>query len=67
MSETSTKELDNMEKVTEGSKPVTKNAKPGDPIATSGSQISNVIDVNTTLVKMLTLLSLVRISQKNSE
>ena len=47
MSETSTKELDNMEKVTEGSNPVTKNAKPGDPIDTSGSQISKVIDVNT--------------------
>ena len=47
MSETSTKELDNMEKVTEGSNPVTKNAKPGDPIDTSGSEISKVIDVTS--------------------
>ncbi len=47
MSETSTKELDKMEEVTEGSNPVTKNAKPGDPIDTSGSEISKVIDVTS--------------------
>ena len=35
MSETLDKELDNMEQVDEGSNPVTKNAKPGDPIDTS--------------------------------
>ena len=48
MAETSLdKELDNMEEVTEGSNPVTKDAKPGDPIDTSGSEISKVVDVTS--------------------
>ena len=48
MSETSLdKELDNMEEVTEGSNPVTKDAKPGDSIDTSGSEISKVVDVTS--------------------
>ena len=40
MSETLDKELDNMEQVDEGSNPVTKNAKPGDPIDTSKLTLS---------------------------
>jgi len=40
-------ELDNMEQVDEGSNPVTKNAKPGDPIDTSKGGATKVIDVNT--------------------
>ena len=47
MSETLDKELDNMEQVDEGSNPVTKNAKPGDPIDTSKGGATKVIDVNT--------------------
>ena len=48
MAETSLdKEFDNMEEVTEGSNPVTKDAKPGDPIDTSGSEISKVVDVTS--------------------
>jgi len=48
MAETSLdKELDNMEEVTEGSNPVTKDAKPGDSIDTSGSEISKVVDVTS--------------------
>ena len=47
MSESTSKELDNMEQVDEGSNPVTKNAKPGDPIDTSKGGATKVIDVNT--------------------
>ena len=47
MAETLDKELDNMEQVDEGSNPVTKNAKPGDPIDTSKGGATKVIDVNT--------------------
>tara|TARA_A100001201_G_scaffold7942_3_gene12493 strand:+ start:71 stop:1093 length:1023 start_codon:yes stop_codon:yes gene_type:complete len=47
MSETLDKELDNMEQVDEGSNPVTKNAKPGDPIDTSKGGAKKVIDVTT--------------------
>ena len=47
MSETLDKELDNMEQVDEGSNPVTKNAKPGDPIDTSKGGATKVIDVTT--------------------
>ena len=46
MAETLDKELDNMEEVTEGSNPVTKNAKPGDPIDTSkAGGVKKVVDV----------------------
>tara|TARA_B100000287_G_scaffold127559_1_gene119580 strand:+ start:1687 stop:2724 length:1038 start_codon:yes stop_codon:yes gene_type:complete len=45
MAETLDKELDNMEEVTEGSNPVTKNAKPGEPIDTSKSGGKKVIHV----------------------
>ena len=47
MSESLEKELDNMEEVTEGSDPVTKNAKPGEKIDTSGGGAKKVIDVTT--------------------
>jgi antitoxin component of MazEF toxin-antitoxin module len=47
MSETLDKELDNMEQVDEGSNPVTKNAKPGDPIDTSKGGAKKVIDVTS--------------------
>ena len=47
MSETLDKELDNMEQVDEGSNPVTKNAKPGEPIDTSKGGAEKVIDVTT--------------------
>ncbi len=47
MSETLDKELDSMEQVDEGSNAVTKNAKPGEKIDTSGGGAKKVIDVNT--------------------
>ena len=47
MSETLDKELDSMEQVDEGSNAVTKNAKPGERIDTSGGGAKKVIDVNT--------------------
>ena len=47
MSESTSKELDNMEQVDEGSNPVTKNAKPGEKIDTSKGGATKVIDVNT--------------------
>jgi hypothetical protein len=47
MSESLDKELDNMEQVTEGSDPVTKNAKPGEKIDTSKGGAPKVIDVTS--------------------
>jgi len=47
MSESLDKELDNMETVTEGSDPVTKNAKPGEKIDTSKGGAKKVIDVTS--------------------
>ena len=47
MSESLDKELDNMETVTEGSDPVTKNAKPGERIDTSKGGAKKVIDVTS--------------------
>ena len=47
MAETLEKELDNMEEVTEGSNPVTKNAKPGESMDTSKGGASKVISVTT--------------------
>ncbi|AOV60047.1 prohead core scaffold protein [Synechococcus phage S-CAM8] len=48
MSETSlNKELDNMEQVSEGSNVVTKDAKPGEKINTSGGGAAKVVDVTT--------------------
>ena len=47
MSETLEKELDNMEEVTEGSNPVTKNAKPGESMDTSKGGASKVITVTS--------------------
>ena len=47
MAETLDKNLDNMEEVTEGSNPVTKNAKPGESIDTSKSGGKKVIAVTT--------------------
>ncbi len=44
MAETLEKDLDNMEEVTEGSNPVTKNAKPGESMDTSKGGASKVID-----------------------
>ncbi len=47
MAETLDKELDNMEEVTEGSDPITKNAKPGEKIDTSKSGgVKKVIHVD---------------------
>jgi len=40
-------ELDNMEQVSEGSNPVTKNAKPGEKIDTSKGGAQKVVDVTT--------------------
>ena len=47
MAETLEKELDNMEEVTEGSNPVTKNAKPGESMDSSKGGASKVISVTT--------------------
>ena len=47
MSESLDKELDNMEQVTEGSDPVTKNAKAGEKIDTSKGGATKVIDVTS--------------------
>ena len=47
MAETLEKELDNMEEVTEGSNPVTKNAKPGESMDTSKGGASTVITVTS--------------------
>ena len=48
MAETSLdKELDNMEEVTEGSNPVTKDAKPGEKIDTSKGGAAKVVDVTS--------------------
>ena len=47
MAETLEKELDNMEEVTEGSNPVTKNAKPGESMDTSKGGASKVITVTS--------------------
>ena len=47
MSESLDKELDNMEQVTEGSDPVTKNAKPGEKIDTSKGGAKKVITVTS--------------------
>ena len=47
MAETLEKELDNMEEVTEGSNPVTKNAKPGESMDTSKGGASKVISVTS--------------------
>ena len=47
MAETLEKDLDNMEEVTEGSNPVTKNAKPGESMDTSKGGASKVISVTT--------------------
>ena len=47
MAETIEKDLDNMEEVTEGSNPVTKNAKPGESMDTSKGGASKVISVTT--------------------
>jgi hypothetical protein len=48
MAETSLdKELDNMEEVTEGSNAVTKDAKPGEKIDTSGGGAAKVVDVTS--------------------
>ena len=47
MAETLEKDLDNMEEVTEGSNPVTKNAKPGDSMDTSKGGASKVITVTS--------------------
>ena len=47
MAETLEKELDNMEEVTEGSDPITKNAKPGEKIDTSKGGAKKVIDVTS--------------------
>ncbi|AIX17334.1 scaffold prohead core protein [Synechococcus phage ACG-2014b] len=48
MAETSLdKELDNMEEVTEGSNAVTKDAKPGEKINTSGGGAAKVVDVTS--------------------
>ena len=43
MAETLDKELDNMEEVTEGSDPITKNAKPAMPMDTSKSTDSKKV------------------------
>jgi len=47
MAETLEKDLDNMEEVTEGSNPVTKNAKPGESMDTSKGGATKIIDVTT--------------------
>ena len=47
MAETLEKDLDNMEEVTEGSNPVTKNAKPGESMDTSKGGASKVITVTS--------------------
>ena len=47
MAETLEKELDNMEEVTEGSNPVTKNAKPGESMDPSKGGASKVITVTS--------------------
>ena len=47
MAETLEKDLDNMEEVTEGSNPVTKNAKPGESMDTSKGGATKVITVTS--------------------
>ena len=47
MAETLEKDLDNMDEVTEGSNPVTKNAKPGESMDTSKGGASKVITVTS--------------------
>ena len=47
MAETLEKDLDNMEEVTEGSNPVTKNAKPGESMDTSKGGATKIIDVTS--------------------
>ena len=48
MAETSLdKELDNMEEVTEGSNAVTKDAKPGEKMDSSGGGAAKVVDVTS--------------------
>ena len=47
MSESLDKKLDNMEEVTEGSDPITKNAKPAEKMDASGGGAKKVIDVTT--------------------
>jgi hypothetical protein len=47
MAETLEKDLDKMEEVTEGSNPVTKNAKPGESMDTSKGGATKIIDVTT--------------------
>jgi len=47
MSESLDKELDNMDQVTEGSDPVTKNAKPGEKMDASGGGANKVIAVTS--------------------
>ena len=47
MAETLENDLDNMEEVTEGSNPVTKNAKPGESMDTSKGGATKIIDVTT--------------------